>query len=216
MASTSMIGTTGLILIPTAHIITDGKLALGLASYTEAKYASYNFDYVYVYYATIGYLPFLELSLRATKFPGLEWSKTYSSGTERMASVKLQVLKENVYFPSVVLGIHDLYGKSVQFNAQYIVISKSMQIPLIGTMGIHIGDALNPIKSKRIYNYSMKGIFAGIEKDLCKYVTAMLEYDTHKYNLGLRIAPLGNRIYIDVAVLGFKRISGGMNISVDL
>jgi len=212
----SMIGTTGLVLIPTANIISDGKLALGAAAYTDTKYGSYSPKYNRVFFATIGYLPFLEVSLRATKFPGLEWSKTYSSATERMASVKLQVIKENGYFPSIVIGIHDLYGKSIHFNAQYVVVSKSIHLPLIGSFGIHIGDALNPIKSKKIYNYSMKGMFTGIEKDLCKYLTAMLEYDTYKYNAGLRINPFGDRIYIDVDLLGMNRISGAMNISIDL
>jgi hypothetical protein len=215
MASMSMVGTTGLVLIPTAHILPDGKLALGIA-YPGAKYGSYSTNYAHVYYATIGYLPFLEVSLKATEFPGLEWSEAFHSAVERKVNVKLQIIKESCYFPSIVLGVHDLYGVYMNSNAQYIVISKSVQFPLIGSMSIHIGNAPNPIKLKNIYDYSMKGTFAGIEKGICKYLTVMLESDTHSYNIGLRIAPLGKRMNIDVVVLGLNRISGGMNVIIDL
>lgn len=212
----SMVGTTGLVSIPTARIIPDGKLALGV-SYTDAKYSFYGPKYAQIaYYATAGYLPFLEVSLRATEFPDLAWSEAYRSGIERMASVKLQVIKENRYFPSVVLGIHDIYGDSIKFNAQYIVMSKSIDFPLIGSMDIHIGHAPNPIKSSKIMDYSIKGAFGGIEKVLCPYLTAMMEYDSRKYNIGLKIIPLGDRVYIDVAILGMNRVSGGISFSVDL
>jgi hypothetical protein len=62
----------------------------------------------------------------------------------------------------------------------------------------------------------MKGAFGGIEKALCKYLSAMLEYDSRKYNIGLRIAPLGDRRCINIVILGMNRISGGINISTDL
>jgi hypothetical protein len=142
----SMVGTTGLICIPTAHIIPDGKLALGV-TYTDAQYSLFGPKYAQVaYYATMGYLPFLEVSLRATEFPDFVQSKTYRSAIDRMASVKLQVMKENHYFPSVVLGVHDISGGALKFNAQYIVVSKSIDFPLLGSIGIHIGHAPNPIK----------------------------------------------------------------------
>ena len=212
----SMVGTTGLVCIPTARIIPDGKLALGV-SYTDAKYSFYGPKYNQIaYYATAGYLPFLEVSLRATEFPALAWSEAYRSGIERMASVKLQIMKENRYLPSVVLGIHDIYGVSRKFNAQYIEASKSINFPLLGPMDIHIGHAPNPIKSSGIKNYSMEGAFGGIEKVLCPYLTAMMEYDSRKYNIGLKIVPMGDRIYIDMVVLGMNRISGGISFSVDL
>jgi hypothetical protein len=219
MASMSMVGTTGLVCIPTACIIPDGKLALGVA-YTDAQYGWYSPKYTqvayYAIYATIGYLPFLEVSLRVTQFPGLLEPKNYGSAKDRMASVKLRIMKENRYFPSVALGICDIYGRELKFNAQYIVVSKSIDFPLLGSIGIHIGHAPNPIKSKKIKHYSMEGAFAGIEKVLCPYLTAMLEYDSRKYNIGLKIVPLGDRVYINMAVLGMNRISGGISFSADL
>lgn len=217
MTAMSMFGTTGLVLIPTANILPDGKLALGI-SYTDEKYGKYSSRHTaqIASYATLGYLPFLEVSLRVTKYPNLPWSENYRSAVERMASVKLQVFREKRFFPSVVLGVNDLYGKSIQYNAQYFVISKLVNPPLLKHIGIHIGYAPNPIKSKRIYNYSLQGIFAGLETQLYKSISAMLEYDSKKFNIGLRIAPLADFIYINVVALGLNHISGNINISFDL
>jgi len=211
-----MVGTTGLICIPTAQVIPNGKIAVGMA-YTDAEYSRYGPDYSQIaYYATIGYLPFLEASLRVTEFPNLG-RLNYHSQKDRMVSVKLRVIDESHYIPSLVLGIHDIFGnRSIIYNAQYFVISKMIKFPLIGSMRIHTGYSPNPIKSNKIKSYSMKGAFAGIEKELSKYLTVILEYDTQKYNAGLKIAPLGDRVNIDIVLLGFDRISGGMNVSFDL
>jgi hypothetical protein len=217
MASMSMVGTTGLVCIPTAQVIPDGKVAFGVA-YTDAKYSYRGPESAQIaYYATVGYLPFLEVSLRLSQFPDyLELKTNYGSAKDRMASAKLRIMKENRYFPSIVLGIHDIYGDAVKFNAQYIVASKSINFPLLGLMYIHTGYAPNPIKFKKIMHYSMEGAFAGIEKVLCPYLTATLEYDSRKFNIGLKIVPLGDRVYINIAVLGMNRISGGVSFSADL
>lgn len=66
----SLIGTTGLVDIPTTHVIPDGKVAFG-TGYTDRKYSVHSPEYTQVaYYITVGYLPFLEVSLRVTNFPG--------------------------------------------------------------------------------------------------------------------------------------------------
>ena len=214
----SMVGTTGLVCIPTAQVIPNGKMTLGMA-YTDAKYSRHSPEHKQIaYFATFGYLPFLEIGLRLTQFPDFIEPKAYGSAKDRMVSAKLRVIKESYLIPSLVLGVHDLYGNAVKFNAQYLVMSKSTDLPILGPMGIHVGYSSNIIKYNKVrnYNYSMEGAFAGIEKVFCKYLTAMLEYDTQKYNFGLKISPLGDKIYIDVAILGLDRISGGMNFSFNL
>lgn len=216
MASMSMVGTTGLVCIPTAQVMPNGEIALGMA-YTDPKYSYHGPEsFQIVYCASVGYLPFLELGFRITQFPGFLEPKAYGSAKDRMFSAKLRIINESRYLPSLVLGVHDLYGHAVNFNAQYAVISKSIKVPLVGKAGFHIGYSPNPIKHHEINNYSMEGAFAGIEKALCKYVILMLEYDTQKYNLGLRIEPFDDKIHIDVSMLGLSRISGGMNISFGL
>ena len=215
MASMSMVGTTGLVCIPTAQVIPNGKMTLGMA-YTDAKYSDYIPGYKQIaYFATFGYLPFLEIGLRLTQLPDFMAREAYGSTKDRMVSAKLRVIKESHLIPSLVLGIHDLYGNGI-FNAQYLAMSKSMDLPILRLMSIHIGYSSNIIKYNKVKNYSMEGAFAGIEKVFCKYLTAMLEYDTQKYNFGLKISPLGDKIYIDVAILGLDRISGGMNFSFNL
>lgn len=215
IAAMSITGTTGLVDIPTAHIIPDGKIAFGIG-YTNKKYSLYSPKYAQVtYYVTIGYLPFLEMGLRITHFPGKMEPGVYGSTKDRMASVKLRVIKEGRYLPSMLLGARDIIGGSTRFNAAYIVMSKCVHLLLLGSLDIHLGYA-SDILMKEADHHSMLGPFAGLEKKLCRYLTVMGEYDTRKCSLGLRIMPWGDRTNIDLVALGLKRISGGMSISFGL
>jgi len=223
IAAISITGTTGLVDVPTARIIPDGKIAFGIG-YTDREYSLRGPEYAQVaYYVTAGYLPFLEASLRITNFPGKMDAGAYGSLKDRMASVKLRIVNEGRYLPSVLLGIHDMLGvhstrdpaESVNFNTAYIVMSKSIHLPLIRVLDVHLGYA-SDLMMKGARHHSMLGIFVGLERKLGRYLTVMGEYDTRKYNVGLRITPWGDRINIDLVVLGLKRISGGMSVSFNL
>jgi len=218
IASMSMFGTTGLISIPTAYILPDGKIAFG-TSYTNEHYGRYSHysNVQLAYYVALAYLPFLELNLTATQYPNFAWSDTYTSAVDRMASIKLLLLKEKQYLPSIAIGVLDLYGKAMEYNAQYIVVSKSIALPLTGAVSFHFGYAPNPIKSDRIDDYSIKGGFAGLEVPFFDAILSiMLEYDSQKYNAGLRIIPINDWICIDLIMLGLKYLSGNISFSFDL
>ncbi len=223
IAAMSIAGTTGLVDIPTARIIPDGRVAFGIG-YTDKNHSLRGPKYAQVaYYVTVGYLPFLEGSLRITNFPGNMQPGAYGSEKDRMASVKILVRKEGCYMPSVLLGIHDVLGvynsenpeANVNFNAAYIVVSKSIRLAFAGSLDIHMGYA-SDVVVKKASHYSMLGVFAGLEKELCEYLSVMGEYDTQKCNVGLRITPVGEYVNIDLAILGLKHISGGMSISFGL
>lgn len=230
-AAISLTGTTGLVNIPTAYIIPDGKIAFGYG-YTDKEYSLYGPKYAQVaYYATAGYFPFLEVSLRVTVFPGLIQPGKYGSAKDRMASVKLRLLNESQYLPSILIGSHDIltihkkdYLKyypnrnkrynDMHFSSEYIVISKSLHSKIFDSLGIHLGYATKLFKEAT--NYSMGGMFVGVDARLCRFLTIMGEYDTTKYNMGLRITPLGDIANIDLVVLDMKRISGGISFSLGL
>lgn len=219
IAAMSIVGITGLVDIPTARIIPDGKAAFGIG-YTHKKYSVSGPEYAQVaYYVTVGYLPFLEASLRITDFPGEMQPDDYGIG-DRMASVRLRVVNEGGYLPSILLGTHDMLGvygerptESVYFNTAYIVMSRSIRLPLIGALDVHLGYASDLMEARR---HSMVGTFGGLEKKLGKYFTVMGEYDTQKYNVGLRTTLWGDRLNIDLVALGMRYISGGMSISFGL
>jgi len=223
VAATSIVGVTGLVDIPTARVISDGKVAFGVG-YTDREYSLRSPKYAQVaYYVTVGYLPFLEGSLRITNFPGNMQSDTYGSEKDRMASIKMLLVNEGRYLPSILLGVHDILGVynsenpegNVNFNTAYVVMSKSLRFALIGSLDVHMGYA-SDVMMKKASHHSMLGLFAGLEKRLCKYLMVMGEYDTQKYNVGLRITPLGEHANVDLVILGLKHISGGMSISFGL
>ncbi len=215
-AATSLTGTTGLINIPTAYIIPDGKMAFGVG-YTDKEYSQHGPKYAHaqvVYYATVGYFPFLEVTLRVTAFPGHMDTGNYGTDTDRMSNLKLRALNESRYTPSILLGVNDFMGSSKHFNFEYVVISKSLHPPFVDSLGIHLGYATNPIKEAT--HYSMNGMFGGVEIHLCKFLAVMGEYDTKKYNAGLRITLFSDKISIDIDALDMRRVSGGASFSFGL
>jgi hypothetical protein len=226
LAETSLTGVTGLVNVPTARVIPDGKLAFGLG-YIDNEYSLRGPDYPqFDYYVTVGFLPFLEGSLRITHFPGNSQPENYGSEKDRMASVRLLLTGESQYSPSVLLGFHDILGvyhktsssdslKNVNFNTTYIAISKSISLPFIGSTSVHAGYASDLLMPNAL-SHSMLGFFAGADKKIGGSLTFMAEYDSKKYNMGLRLTPAKDRINLDIAFLGFKRISGGMAVSLDL
>lgn len=219
IAAMSITGTTGLVGIPTARVMQDGKIAFGIG-YTDNEYSLYGPKYAQIaYYVTVGYLPFLELSLRVTSFPKKMEVGAYGSVKDRMGSVKLRIMNESIYLPSVLLGIHDVMGtvsaKNVHFNAAYIVMSKSIHHQFIGLLDIHLGYA-SDVMMKEARDHSIAGTFAGMEMKLFRHLVAMAEYDTQKYNVGLRLKLWGGDANIDLVMLGLKHISGGMSVSLNL
>jgi len=212
-AATSLTGTTGLVNIPTAYIIPDGKMALGVG-YTNKEYSLRGPKYKQmVYYATVGYFPFIECSFRISVFPGRMDIGNYGSDKDRAINIKLHALSESHYIPSILLGINDFMGTGL-FHSEYVVISKSLHPPIINLLDIHMGYAANLIRKSKRSN--MSGVFGGVEIHLSEFLAVIGEYDTEKYNAGLRIMPFGDKVNIDIDVLGMKYISGGTSFSFGL
>jgi len=213
-AAMSLTGSTGLVNIPTAYIIPDGKIAFG-SGYTDKEYSLRGPKYAQVaYYATVGYLPFLEVSLIVATFPGCMDLGNYGTDKDRVSNAKLRALNESRYTPSILFGLNDFIGSAKHFNSEYVVISKSLHPSIVDSLGIHLGYAANLIK--KATHYSMSGMFGGVEIHLCKFLAVMGEYDTKKYNAGLRITPFGDKISIDIDALDMRRVSGGASFSFGL
>lgn len=208
-----MIGLTGLVDVPTARLIPDGRASFG-AGYTHKDYSLYSSEYAQViYYVTVGYLPFLETSFRVTVFPGMPFSGDYGSDKDRMVSLKLRVMHESRYLPSIVLGGHDIYGETTRFNTLYVVMSRHIRLPVISDLDIHLGYASDLMDAQY---HSMSGVFGGLEMRLSRSFAFMWEYNTRRHNAGLRITPWGSRANVDLVALGLRGLSGGVSFSLNL
>jgi hypothetical protein len=205
----SLTGSTGLVTIPTADMSKDGEMSFGV-SFVNKKYNVRLPDqyHQYAYFVTMGYLPFLEVSLRITQhfnYPGKE------ALGDRMPSVRLRCIQEKENIPSVVLGAHDFLGvlsgtDAIHFNALYLVCSKHFQLNRFPNMSAHIGYGTDWIKAK---HREFVGLFGGLSISVHESIACMLEYDDKKMNGGLQVI-LFNHVQMTCAFLNFDSLSGNL------
>jgi hypothetical protein len=217
----SLTGTTGLISVPTANLAKDGEVLLG-ASVGNRKYnVRYSKFHEYAYFVTIGYLPCLEVSLRLQRnyqYVRSDGITTQGIG-DRMASVRLRILKEKKYLPSVVLGTHDFlsaFGKSTQVvfnNALYAVVSKNLRPPCSPVrFGLHAGYGTDWMTAR---HHDLVGFFGGISLEAGNWMTVMTEYDTEKFNIGAAFHFFGH-VQVLLALKNFDTFAGSLSYSFRL
>lgn len=207
----SLTGINGLVSIPTAYIPDHGEVFIG-TNWLDKDYLSYGSGgyNALVNYATIGYLPFLEIALRATRL--MHHPEPHTIG-DRMVIMRFQPLKESKYLPSIVLGAHDfIYTHPAKptnnFNALYLVSSKGLEIePFLERIEVHLGYGTDWLKAK---NHEFVGLFGGILVTPRQFITLMLEYDAKKPNIGAKLS-IFNRIDVILCFLKFDSFSFGLS-----
>jgi hypothetical protein len=206
----SLTGTSGLITIPTAEILKDGEVSFG-ANFMNKEYFAYgdNKYHGLANFATIGYLPFLEISFRLTR--KLDYPEPQAIG-DRMVSVRLRPLKESRFFPAFALGIHDfarVTGTVIptnNFNALYLSASKGFGLrPVIDRIDFHLGYGTDWIEA---LDHQFVGPFGGVSISPRPFIRFILEHDAEKLNCGLRISILDHIDFL-AALIDFKVVSGG-------
>jgi len=201
----SLTGTTGLITIPTAEMPRDGEISFGLNLINKKYLVLFDSNKEYhgmANFMTLGYLPFLEISARLTRL--LNHPQPQALG-DRMVSVRLRLFKENEFFPSIVLGLHDPVGNK-HFNASYLVASKNFR-PSHTTMDFHLGYGVEWIEAAQ---HQFIGLFGGISLSPTPFIALMLEHDSEKFNCGMRMSIL-DHVEILLAFLNFDTFSGGIS-----
>lgn len=208
--SQSLNGTSGLFNIPTAEILNDGEIAIGV-NFLEKKYLEYtNKQYNGVnYYATIGFLPFLEISLRITRFINPPFKQALG---DRMPSVRLKLINESKILPSILIGVHDFANvlggtDAVHFNALYIVSSKNLSTKFFfNKIGFHLGYGTDWIEAN---HRQFVGIFGGISFEHKNIFRSMLEYDADKFNWGAEVI-LFKHIKLLAGLMHFDSFNAGI------
>ena len=157
-AEASYWGGSGLLQIPNGRVIEDGDLRF-----------TFSHTYPYRTYAgTFGFYPFLELNgrvveLRHTPKPeekSKAW-KGYGYNKTRAADAKIQLIREDEWWPSIALGAQDIHGTK-QFSSKYLTASRKCG-PLDFTLG-YGKDRL-------------KGLFGGMEWEMNPRLSFLAEYD---------------------------------------
>ena len=168
--------------MPNAVVDPDGTFSVG-----------YGYDQPYgSVWASVALLPFLQATGRyvsVTGIPGFsrtpgEYGSNYGKYKDKVADVKLQLVRESDWMPSVALGATDLLGTEL-FKGQYIAASKTF------------GAARNIEVTLGYAHRRPDGFFAGARWALQTAVgwALVAEYDANDYRKDFRASETaaGNR-----------------------
>jgi len=208
----SLPGTSGLVSIPTATIIADGDMAVGV-NVIAPRYHEYVADGFegaagIVQFATVGFLPFVEVGLRLTRLD----SETPQALGDRMVSVRVRVLKERERRPAIALGAHDVVGTRI-FHATYAVASKTIGTAA-GPVGLHLGYG-HDVLGLRASGRQFDGLFGGVSLAPRRWLTLMAEYDGERPNAGVRLGPV-HGVALLAALQNGDGVSGGVSYTFAL
>jgi len=212
----SLTGMSGGYSIPTAGFNKDKSLWFGYNFLNKKYHEVWNDEPANVHagYASVNFLPFLEMGLRISYPEGAnsEGDKKYIG--DRMVSARIKPLKEGVWYPAIVIGLQGVYtttdGGASYFNSTYLVATKNFGFKkVINTFGVSLGYGSEIIPAS---TYQFIGFFGGIRivpKHL-KFLELMLEYDAERWNIGTRIT-IWNHIVLLAGFEGMEYFSGGIS-----
>lgn len=212
LSAQALPGTSGLVSIPTAAIKADGEMAIGVnviaPDYHEYVADGFDGEAGIVQFATVGFLPFVEVGLRLTRLTG---DRPQGIG-DRMVSVRVRVLKEGRHRPALAVGAHDLVGTRI-YHATYAVASKTVP-SVAGPVGLHMGyghDVLGLPAAGRQFD----GLFGGVSLAPHRWLTLLAEYDGERPSAGVRLEPV-HGVALLAALQNGDGLSGGVSYTFAL
>lgn len=177
-----MLGQTGIVNIPVAHLDSDKSIAIG-SSYIPLSATVRNISTSenapeYVNFARLNFLPFLELSVRFTKTKGIK------ELGDRSIFARVQVLKERKYLPAIAIGAHDLFGQVPHYHSLYLVTSKELIVTDKLIFNGHLGYGLKT--REKVKNTQLLGLFGGGTLRYTFFEVG-IEYDGLQFNSTLKL-----------------------------
>ena len=194
----SVTGTSGLIHIPSARMLDDGRLILG-AGYIPKPYfyrKGVNENPGLTTYINYQILPFVEVMFRYTHELNIPVNVNTQYFPDRMFSLRIKVLTERKLIPALLIGFHDfskLTGLSSQarknsmFATTYFVTSKKFDFKRF-SIDTSLGYAFDFLD---LETKDYRGIFYGFELKNKSFdlISLIIENNSKNFNLGIRISP---------------------------
>lgn len=215
----SLTGTSGLFMIPTADMMEDRSVLLGV-SYFPKEYMRFSRS-VYDrqlynhrdHYITITYLPRLELQFKYAYHLDHPRGNGIPMFMDRSVSGRLLIWRESKYVPAIVFGVHDPgreagFTTNRHYGANYLVGSKQIGIESL-RIGLHGGYAFEIFGESTI---TYQGAFGGISlsSDYTPWMTLIAEHDSFRYNVAGRVLLFG-RVQVMAGLLDLKDFSGNVS-----
>ena len=201
-------GMTGLINTPTAYTLPSGALRVGFGWYDkEWAYHARGLSDNYHYFLTFGFVSRVEVSIRASYFPDDYLETPEEKGTvDRGGNARFQAITEGPHRPAIAVGIDDIRGTR-RFHALYAVGSKTFSAKSdFFRVGVSAGYGSRALDAK---TYVLDGIFGGAEFSVGRYGSLALDYDTEKWNTGIRVYAF-QHLTAYVAFLHWEAPAGGV------
>ena len=138
---------------------------------------------------------------------------------DRYFSVRLNVLYETKYLPSVVVGGNDVWGSrdngqsgSNYYRNYYVAVSKHLDLG-----GHEVAGHLAYRRWKRDYNHKWNGVVGGLTYRPSFYRPLRLigEFDGNEVNMGADCL-LFKHFLLQVSLQDMKYVSGGLGIQLNL
>lgn len=217
-----MLGTTGMMNIPTADRQTPGTVMLG-GNFLPKQVMPSRFNYnTGNYFVSLSFFSFLELAYRETLIKeNYMSSKPKYNQQDRSYSIRLCVLKEGKYVPGLALGANDpIADKGANtFQSYYGVITKGFYWGAENHISASLGYYLEGKKNNdtRWFGNKYKGIFGGVSftPAFCKELKVMAEYDSDGVNVGAAFR-LWKHMSMHAFTHDFNCISGGIRYECTL
>ncbi len=205
----SISGMTGFINTPWAGVMADRGFEAGYNLVPRRwAYDHRGLNDNQVYYATLGFLPHLETSLRWTRIAGYHSFQEFAPDSrlvdmDRMASGRIEFLPPRLNRPGLAAGVEDAQGTR-RFHSTYGVAGAPLSI-----LGVHgrvaLGYGFRALKASR---YVLDGAFGALELSPWMPLRAQLEFDSEKWNVAAGLAP-GAGFNIRAALLHLESLSLG-------
>jgi len=205
-ATSSHLGTTGLIFTPSAYLSQWGMVDIGYTHYSPATSFTYEagLSPERSFFINTAYLPFAEVSFKVTKPYVTPVDSIYGIG-DRSVSLRFQVLKETKNWPAVVVGTQDPFTVRAFFNTNYVVLTKKYPIKKLTVVpNLGYGFALSETEGDYL-----RGVFAGVQTSWKNWQLSA-EYDTHTINTGLSYS-LKNWLFLKAALINQQYFSGSIH-----
>ena len=209
-AQLALTGHTGLIITPSAYLSPDRQLAFGYGYIPDEFSLIEEGTFTqgdHIYYLNIGFLPFIETTLRLTK--PVNSRNLYGIG-DRSFFFRINVLKEKRNLPAITIGLHDPFGTGLN-NTSYLVASKSLQVSTNSNLTVSGGYGTRLSEIFDAKNYYLTGFFGGVTYSWKEYSIA-LENDTDQFNLAIKSIFWKERLNFQAALLGMKSVTGSIGM----
>lgn len=198
-------GSTGLLKIPSAEMQVDGTFIVG-ANFLPDVITPAPFNYnTGNYFFNISFLPFLEFTYRSTF---LTWDGNHNQ--DRSFGLRLRLIKETKFRPSIVAGGNDLYTSSAgmgseYFNSIYGVATKHLVLHNY-KIGFTLGYGTGGVR-----NENLNGVFGGIDfvPEFLPSMRLKVEYDAEVFSAGADLLCF-RHIYLFAMAYDLKYFAGGM------